>query len=84
MIRDCRSFHNLNLSGVLCPCFSSFHGRPIPPEVMDAFQKLLNISRENGVSFEELCAYALGEESKLSNSASTGSSADRNLSESQP
>ncbi len=32
----------------------------IPPEVMDSFQKLRDISLENGVSFEELCVYALG------------------------
>jgi hypothetical protein len=33
----------------------------IPAEVMDSFQKLAEIARENGVSFEELCVYALGE-----------------------
>ena len=32
----------------------------IPQEVMDSFQKLLEIANENGVSFEELCVYALG------------------------
>ena len=36
-------------------------GGTIPPEVMDEFQKLLDISAENGVSFEELCVYARGE-----------------------
>jgi Domain of unknown function (DUF2610) len=35
-------------------------GGTIPPEVMDSFKKLLDISRENNVSFEELCVYALG------------------------
>lgn len=35
-------------------------GGTIPTEVMDSFQKLLNISTENSVSFEELCVYALG------------------------
>lgn len=35
-------------------------GGTIPSEVMDSFQKLHDISRENGVSFEELCVYALG------------------------
>ena len=35
-------------------------GGTIPTEVMDSFQKLLDISYENGVSFEELCVYALG------------------------
>jgi hypothetical protein len=32
----------------------------IPPEVMDNFGKLQKIAIEHGVSFEELCAYALG------------------------
>ncbi|SHN36194.1 DUF2610 domain-containing protein [Actinacidiphila paucisporea] len=32
----------------------------IPAEVMDSFAKLHEISKENGVSFEELCVYALG------------------------
>jgi hypothetical protein len=31
----------------------------ILPEVMDSFQKLADIAHENGVSFEELCVYAL-------------------------
>ncbi|MDF5726839.1 MAG: DUF2610 domain-containing protein [Rhizonema sp. PD38] len=31
----------------------------IPIEVMESFQKLYEISRDNGVSFEELCVYAL-------------------------
>jgi hypothetical protein len=35
-------------------------GGTIPPEVMESFAKLLDISRENGVSFEDLCVYALG------------------------
>jgi Domain of unknown function (DUF2610) len=42
-------------------------GGTIPIEVMESFQKLLNIARENNVSFEDLCVYALGtvgEESK--------------------
>lgn len=39
---------------------SSERGGNIPPEVMDSFQKLHDISKENGVSFEELCVYALG------------------------
>ena len=39
---------------------TSERGGNIPPEVMDSFQKLHNIARENGVSFEELCVYALG------------------------
>ena len=39
---------------------SSERGGNIPQEVMDSFQKLHDISKENGVSFEELCVYALG------------------------
>lgn len=35
-------------------------GGTIPVDVMESFQKLLNIARENNVSFEELCVYALG------------------------
>lgn len=36
-------------------------GGEIPLEVMDSFQKLADIARENGVSFEDLCVYALGD-----------------------
>ncbi len=39
---------------------SSERGGNIPPEVMDAFGKLHDISKQNNVSFEELCVYALG------------------------
>jgi hypothetical protein len=39
---------------------SSERGGTIPSEIMDSFQKLFDISRENGVSFEDLCVYALG------------------------
>lgn len=35
-------------------------GGTIPSEVMDSFQKLHDIAKENNVSFEELCVYALG------------------------
>jgi len=35
-------------------------GGTIPAEVMDSFQKLHDISKENDVSFEELCVYAFG------------------------
>lgn len=35
-------------------------GGVIPVEVMDSFKKLQEIALENGVSFEELCVYALG------------------------
>lgn len=40
---------------------STERGGSIPQEVMDSFQKLHNIAKENGVSFEELCVYAMGE-----------------------
>jgi hypothetical protein len=32
----------------------------IPPEIMESFQKLHSIAKENGVPFEDLCFYALG------------------------
>ncbi|GHO46067.1 DUF2610 domain-containing protein [Ktedonospora formicarum] len=35
-------------------------GGTISSEIMDSFQKLHAIALENGVSFEELCVYALG------------------------
>ncbi|MCO6489886.1 MAG: DUF2610 domain-containing protein [Phaeodactylibacter sp.] len=34
-------------------------GGSIPGEVMESFQKLLALSEKNGVSFEDLCVYAL-------------------------
>lgn len=39
----------------------SERGGAIPQEVMDSFQKLHKISKENEVSFDELCMYALGQ-----------------------
>ncbi len=39
---------------------STERGGTIPQEVMDSFQKLHEIAKENNVSFEELCVYALG------------------------
>jgi hypothetical protein len=39
---------------------SKERGGTIPQEVMDSFEKLHKISQEHGVSFEELCVYALG------------------------
>jgi len=39
---------------------SKERGGSIPPEVMDSFDKLHKIAIEQGVSFEELCVYALG------------------------
>lgn len=40
---------------------SSERGGTIPAEVMDSFEKLHKIAKENNVSFEELCVYAMGE-----------------------
>jgi hypothetical protein len=34
-------------------------GGTIPAEVMESFAKLLSLAEKNGVSFEELCVYAL-------------------------
>jgi hypothetical protein len=42
---------------------SSEKGGNIPAEVMESFTKLQNIAKENGVDFEELCMYALGQAS---------------------
>lgn len=42
---------------------SSEKGGNIPAEVMESFSKLQNIAKENGVDFEELCMYALGQAS---------------------
>lgn len=39
---------------------SKERGGTIPPQVMDAIQKLKDLSKANNVSFEELCVYALG------------------------
>lgn len=35
-------------------------GGAVPQEVLDSFGKLLAIAVENGVTFEDLCVYALG------------------------
>ncbi len=40
---------------------SSERGGSVPQEVMDSFQKLHDIAKENNVSFEDLCVYALGQ-----------------------
>lgn len=39
---------------------STERGGSIPQEVMDSFEKLHGISKENKVPFEDLCVYALG------------------------
>ena len=38
---------------------SKERGGSIPPEVMESFGKLLALADKNGVSFEDLCVYAL-------------------------
>lgn len=38
---------------------SSERGGTIPAEVMESFAKLLELAEKNGVSFEDLCVYAL-------------------------
>jgi hypothetical protein len=50
----------------------------MPPEVMDSFQKLLNIATENKVDFEELVVYALGDkaESRVPKDGGTLTNAD--------
>lgn len=39
---------------------SKERGGNIPAEVMDSIAKLKDIADQNGVSFEDLCVYALG------------------------
>jgi len=51
-------------------------GGTIPAEVMDSFQKLADIAKENNVSFEELCVYALGTASN--NNSNTNSTDSQN------
>ena len=50
---------------------SSERGGTIPQEVMDSFAKLLALSEKNGVSFEDLCVYAL-EAANAENEQQTG------------
>lgn len=38
---------------------SKERGGSIPQEVMESFQKLLDLADKNNVSFEDLCVYAL-------------------------
>lgn len=40
---------------------SSTKGGNVPPDIMDSFSKLAEISEKNRVSFEELCAYVIDE-----------------------
>jgi uncharacterized protein len=39
-------------------------GCEVPKDVIESFQKLYKIARDNKVSFQELAVYALGEASK--------------------
>ena len=39
---------------------SKERGGTIPPDVMNSIAKLKELAERNGVSFEELCVYALG------------------------
>ena len=51
-------------------------GGNIPADVMASFEQLHNISKENGVSFEELCVYALGSQSDGGAAHEAGGQAD--------
>lgn len=48
---------------------SKERGGTIPQEVMDSFQKLLDLADKNNVSFEDLCVYALNVASTQEESA---------------
>lgn len=39
---------------------SKERGGTVPSEIMDALSKLQDLAKKNGVSFENLCVYALG------------------------
>jgi hypothetical protein len=49
-------------------------GGTIPPDIMESFAKLLELSEKNGVSFEDLCVYAL--EAANKDRAKTGESTE--------
>jgi hypothetical protein len=62
---------------------SKERGGNVPAEVMDSLSQLRDISIKNGVSFEDLCVYALGaaqqeEEAKESTDDSGGGGDDNN------
>lgn len=46
-------------------------GGQIPSEVMESFEKLYAIAKENNVNFEDLCVYALGNADKTQNGESS-------------
>ena len=55
-------------------------GGTIPTDVMESFQKLHDIAKENNVSFEELCVYALSKDKNTeeSNTKDTQDSSTKN------
>lgn len=50
---------------------ASERGGSIPSDVMESFNKLLNLAKKNNVSFEDLCVYAL----EAANDKKSGSAA---------
>ena len=52
---------------------SSERSGSIPAEVMESFEKLHAIAKENNVSFEDLCVYALGSAADGSNTGNASS-----------
>lgn len=52
---------------------STERGGQIPPEIMESFAKLLQLSKEKGVSFEDLCVYALEAANKQKELEESGS-----------
>ena len=48
---------------------SKNRGGTIPGDVMDSISKLFELSKKNNVSFEELCEYALSDETVAENKA---------------
>lgn len=53
-------------------------GGTIPQEVMDSFQKLLDLAIRNKVSFEDLCVYAL-EAANKENQEKAGTTFEKNI-----
>jgi hypothetical protein len=51
----------------------SERGGVIPQEVMDSVAKLKELAEKNGVSFEELCVYALGTAQQSASEETEGS-----------
>lgn len=58
---------------------SKERGGTIPPKVMESFAKLLELSKQHNVSFEDLCVYALNaakEEEAANQGTETGDAND--------